>query len=58
VDSDGRDSPYSGYYSFLTLVKEAYDHQRVIVETPEQASVKFPWVHNRLQLRIPVKVAT
>ena len=34
-----------GYYSFLTLVKEAYNHERVMVETPEQASVKFPWVH-------------
>jgi transposase-like protein len=34
-----------GYVSFLTLAKEAFHHQRVLVETPAQASVKFPWVH-------------
>lgn len=34
-----------GYSSFKTLTKDGYQHERVLIGTPEQASEKFPWVH-------------
>lgn len=33
------------YSSFQNLSKEAFRHERVWVDTPQQASRKFPWVH-------------
>lgn len=34
-----------GYSSFRTLTKEGFDHQRLLIGCPQQASEKFPWVH-------------
>jgi len=34
-----------GYSTFTTLSKDGFEHDRIVVGKPAQASVKFPWVH-------------
>ncbi len=34
-----------GYSTYLPLSASGVDHVRIVLETPQQASVKLPWVH-------------